>query len=394
VIRRTTRDAPASVGELWPPPAQTSLRRVTRSGQVGYLVVPSLRRPRVLVPLALPEAGLMLTRHGGTTAERAARTLWRGLHHVGIPGRLPVTRLCVTTEPDGIESYLSAALSRPVRIGVLLGPPRANAKPVLQIFDEAGATIAFAKLGSSTLTAALVDNEAMALALLGRSSPQAFTAPRLLHHGQWRHTPVVVQQALALSQSNRAPDEAPIAVMAEIAAVAGIHDRWLGDSDFLTRTAPGPQSHWHDVDLQPFGRLHAALTAAGSVPFGASHGDFGPWNMGTDGDRFEVWDWERFDPDVPLGFDAAHYRTQKALDEDLTPDMAWPAVTVEVSRLLDATDRDPDRAAVAAGCYLVAICSRYRRDAGDDPTPNLLRRMRWLSAAAAVAARSLDEAYA
>jgi hypothetical protein len=388
------RVPPPQVGPLWPAPARVRVNRSTGPGQIGYLVVPSLSRPRLLVPLAVPGATRMLRRHGGNRAQRAARSMWRLLHRSPFTARLPITRLTVTPEPNGIEAYLTARLSGPVRVGVLLGPPRANAKPVLQVFDESGATVAFAKLGSTALSAALVDNEAAALELLGRSAPRTFSAPALLSHGRWRGIPVLVQAPLALSQSDLAPDRPPIRVMAEIAALSGISEQHLDGTAFFAASDPGPRTWWHDIDLEPFRRLHAALGGAGSCAFGSCHGDFGPWNMGTDGKAVEVWDWERFAASVPVGFDAAHYRTQEAFARSIEPSAAWTSMVDDVSRLLAVLGLDPDRSPVAAGCYLLAICARYRRDAADAPTQTLRRRMRWLSATAAVAVRSLDGAYA
>jgi hypothetical protein len=379
---------------VWPAPARVRVSRGTGPGETGYLVVPSLSRPRLLVPVAVRGATQMLHRHGGNRAQRTARSIWRLLHRSAFTARLPMTRLAVTPEPGGIEAYLQGRLSGSVRIGVLLGPPRANAKPVLQVFDESGATVAFAKLGATTLTAALVDNEAAALALLGRSAPSTFRVPALLSHGRWRETPVLVQSALPLSQSDLAPASPPVPVMAEIAALSGLHEQRLDDSAFLAASDPGPQTRWYDVDLEPFRRLHASLGSAGSCPFGSCHGDFGPWNMATDGSVVEVWDWERFAAAVPVGFDAAHYRTQEAFARSVEPLAAWTSMVDDVSTLLTTLALDPDRACVAAGCYLLAICARYRSDAVTAPTPALRRRMRWLSATAAVAVQSLDGAYA
>jgi hypothetical protein len=388
------RVAPRDVEPVWPAPARVRVSRSTGPRETGYLVVPSLSRPRLLVPLAVRGAGQMLRRHGGNRAQRAARSIWRLLHRSAFTARLPFTRLTVTPEPGGIEAYLGARLSGSVRIGVLLGPPRANAKPVLQVFDESGATVAFAKLGSTTLTAALVDNEATALVLIGRSAPSTFSAPTVLSHGRWRGTPVLVQSALALSQSDLAPGTPPVPVMAEIAALSGIREQRLDDSAFLAASDPGPQTCWHDIDLQPFRRLHAALGTVGFCAFGSCHGDFGPWNMATDGAVVEVWDWERFATAVPVGFDAAHYRTQEAFARSVDPSVAWTSMVDDVSTLLTTLGLDPGRASIAAGCYLTAICARYRSDSGEAPTPTLRRRVRWLSATAGAAVQSLDGAYA
>jgi hypothetical protein len=393
VSLRSRRTPPPQTAQLWPPPAQARLSRVTRSDQTGYLVVPSLHRPRLLMPLAVPGADRMLTRHRGNRAELAVRGLWRAVQRSGMAGRSPVTRLSVTPEPAGIEAYLTSALARTVRFGVLLGPPRANAKPVLQIFDESGTTVAFAKLGSNPLSASLVDNEASALARLGRLTTRTFRAPGLLHHGHWRRLPVIVQEALPLSQSNQAPVDAPTVVMAEIAQLFGIRDQRLDESDFLGSIMPSSDISWHGVDMRPFQRLFSSLASVGTCPFGSCHGDFGPWNMGTDGTRFEVWDWERFEDGVPVGFDAAHYRTQVAVASDAEPRSTWPHILRDISDLLETLGRDADHAPAAAGSYLLAICSRYRRDAGDVPTPRLRRRMDWLSANAAMAVESLEGAH-
>ena len=131
-----------------------------------------------------------------------------------------------------------------------------------------------------------------------------------------------------------------------------------------------------------------------SCAFGSCHGDFGPWNMATDGAVVEVWDWERFAASVPVGFDAAHYRTQEAFARSIEPSAAWTSMVDDVSTLLTTLRLDPDPASIAAGGYLLAICARYRSDAADAPTPTLRRRMRWLSATAAVAVQSLEGAYA
>jgi hypothetical protein len=396
----TGPEVPPQVAGLWPPPARAVVARRTGAGQVGYLVVPSLRRPRVLMPLRVADADRMLSRHGGNPAERAVRLLWRAGVRSTLAERLPAQRLAVTPAPDGIETHLADVLGHPVRMGVLLGPPRANLKPVLQIFDEIGATVAFAKLGMTALTTALLETEASALALLAARPRSTFTAPTLLHHGNWHDTPVLVQQALSLSQSEQAAPGAPVDVMAEIAAVNGISTRRLSGSRFLDGVhvddgrpdaiAQAVPQRWHDVDLSPFARLNDRLLSVDDCPFGSWHGDFGPWNMATDGTFVEVWDWERFEVDVPVGMDAAHYRAQVDIAARGDAERSWGAMVADVAAVQTALGVDAGAAETVAACYLVAICARYRRDAATGPTPALLRRIRWLAAAADVAVRSLE----
>jgi hypothetical protein len=381
----TAREIPAHVASLWPAPARLSIGRSSTPGATAYLAVPSMRRPRLLMPTDVPNAHRMLHRHGGSWLDRAARLAFRRAHRSGLTGRLPVTRLSVSSEPGGIEAYLSEAVDQAVRIGVLLGPPRANLKPVVQLFSAAGETIAFAKVGVTTLSQALVENEAWALEFLASQPTATFEAPTLLHRGVWRGLPVVVQAPLSLAQdaADRTPAEPPLRVMVEIAALGGISQQPLASSDLISGPATD-DADWHGIDLEPIAALGGTLRQFGDVPFGAWHGDFGPWNMGVDGSRVQVWDWERFALGVPVGFDAAHYQVQRGVAAGADPVLAWHRIVADVRAVHAALGLDDTAGAVGAA-YLLAIVARYRHDAADGPTPALRRRLTWLAQVASVA---------
>ena len=107
----------------------------------------------------------------------------------GFARLLPLARLGVQPDPQGIEAFVADAVGQPVKLGVLLGPARANRKPVLQIFDESGRTIAFAKLGLTALTERLLATEADALTRLSTLDLTSFAAPTPLFHGAWNGAP-------------------------------------------------------------------------------------------------------------------------------------------------------------------------------------------------------------
>jgi hypothetical protein len=377
------------IAGLWPAPARVSAGRATNADETGYLVVPSMRRPRLLVPADVRGAERMFSRHGGSRLDRAARTAWRRAHRSGLASRLPLARLSVAAEPEGIEAYLAEALGVDVRIGVLLGPPRANLKPVVQIFSAAGDTVAFAKVGLTPLAARLLAAEAVALELLAAKETHTFTAPVLLHHGSWKGNPVLVESVLPLAQGDNAPAVPPLEVMVEIAGLVGVTSQPL--SSMAAFDASPPAADWHGVDLRALGTLHATLAEVGDVPFGAWHGDFGPWNMGVEGRRVEVWDWERFAVGVPVGFDAAHYQVQRGVAAGSDPVLAWHRIVADVEAVLHASGLDESAAPAIASAYLLEIANRYRGDAADDPTERLRRRMTWLAAVAAVAQGQIQE---
>jgi hypothetical protein len=307
-------------------------------------------------------------------------------------------RVRVVPDPDGIESYLSSALGRTVRIGVLLGPPRANLKPVLALYGDEpltagrpGPVLGFAKVATTDITAPLLAAEAAALQRLEISPVPGVVAPRLLHHGTWRGRGVLVATALPLAQTGRRPARIGSDVVAGIARVAGVSEHPLRQSGFWQRHghAALPEG-WSDVDGTAWRRLVDSVPDVTCL-FGSWHGDLGPWNAAQGDDHLELWDWERFESDVPAGMDAVHWPVQVALAAGAPVSQAWPTIHESVVGCLDTLQRNVYEAPVVTAAYLVAVLDRYRQDASEAPTPALLARVRWLLALADVVTSALDK---
>ncbi len=140
-----------------------SLGRRPAGGAADYLVLPSPSQPQLLVPLAPAGADLVLERRSRTLPSRLAKTMVAAGIRAGILRVLPVRRL--TVGDPALDELVGWLGGRPGdRLGVLVGPPRANRKPVLRLLARDGSTTAFAKLGATPVTAALVRSEAAALA--------------------------------------------------------------------------------------------------------------------------------------------------------------------------------------------------------------------------------------
>jgi hypothetical protein len=386
----------ATLAALWPPPAVLQPVRALRVAGEHYLAVPSTGAPRLLVPSRVPGADRMLARHGGGRRTRVARRALRLAHRVGLTSLAPMPRLRVLTDPAGIEKHLTGLLGRPVRLGVLLGPPRANLKPVLQVFAPDGTVLAFAKVATTAVTAPLLSTEAEALRQLALRPVPGVRTPALLDHGCWRDLQVLVQEALPSAQSGRQPTVLPAKELAAVAASGGLRRTALDGSAFWDEVSDVGSSRWHGLDVSPMGRLRDAVPPGAALAFGAWHGDFGPWNAAWGDGELEVWDWERFDPDVPAGLDAAHWRAQVDLGTD--PTVAWRAMCLDVLGVLDllsgpGPDDEPagSDGALVAACYVLAIWSRYRRDAGASATSALRTRVAWLCDLAEVAQDTVQE---
>jgi len=253
-------------------------------------------------------------------------------------------------------------------------------------------------VATSGLTATLLQTEADTLRRLVRRPVPGVRTPALIDHGSWRDLQVLVQEALPSAQSGRQPSVLPASALAAVATSGGLRRTALGGSAFWARVSDVGAPAWHGLDVTAMAALRDAMDVGAECTLGAWHGDFAPWNAARGTGALEVWDWERFESDVPVGLDAAHWRAQ--LDVGTDPAAAWRAMLRDVAAVLEAVPagEDPVRGAQpeapgpVAGCYLLAIWARYRRDAADTVTPALRSRVAWLCSLATMAAPMIEGA--
>jgi len=320
---------------LWPPPASASLSRglrvrAARGRERDFVVLPSGRRPRLLVPSGRRASAAAVRRYGepgSVTAWAGSRALALALAaggaSVGLGGRLRVSADPPAGTPDPpagtadlpagtIEAYLRSVLGYEVLISTHLGAARANRKPVLQLLTTRGETAGFAKVSVNPLTRDLIRAERAALDTLAAEDFRELTVPRVLHHGQWQGREVLILNALPVWRRRKALRPGQLtAAMTEVAAVGGRSRGPLAGSDYLARLQGRLEASQAGPDRAALSDALDTLAAAGTeLSFGAWHGDWTGWNMASTADGLLVWDWERFDLGVPAGFDFLHYRLQ------------------------------------------------------------------------------------
>lgn len=372
-----------TVARLWP---DTSAAVVVGLGSPGagdadWFVLPSRSRPRLLVPTGTRAAAVMLRRHDAGRRDALIRALLRRGVATGLLRWLPTARLRVASRlpaGGGIATLCADVLQTPVSVGVLLGPERANQKPVLQVFSGAE-TLAFAKVDVSG-DPTLVDGEVTALARLAQAGLELLEVPRVLFHGRWQDLAVAVLSPLPASQARRSDDDPELHAAAEVAAIGGV--RLTPLVDVLTRLTAaldelpeGPDTvRVHDV----LGRLAGAAPSL-SLSTGAWHGDWAPWNMGRspkDPGTLQVWDWERFATDVPYGLDAVHHRCQLLWRDGVPADRCGHHLEKAAAAMPAPPTGSPVPPDLLRTLYLVEIALRYLRDqpAGAPARP----RTRWI----------------
>ncbi|HZC27264.1 MAG TPA: phosphotransferase [Actinopolymorphaceae bacterium] len=409
---RTTMEALLDTTRLlWPSPAESSTNGTRRAGHEvvrEFLLLPHRRQPRIALPVgsaAMVAEVLRKYSQGLTFAERVGRTTLSGL--VRLPGinatltRTVPHRLTVSApagHADGaFESYLSGILDNDVVIGVNLGQPRANRKPVVQALTADGRTLAFVKVGTSGASKRLVRGEAEALYSFWASGPpgDGLRVPRVIHYGQWRGLEVLVLSPLRPSSTRwRRRNAVPTIAMRALGTHLGTSSSILAEGPAWERAHAASTALADKEQAARFERIVAAVGARyGSTPLtvGAWHGDWTPWNMAWDGDNLLLWDFERFAAGVPLGFDLAHYHLQSVLRdrgeaaagrqiraELAAPDGAGRPVRKAMTSDADAlAGNDPE--AVLAG-YLVELARRYVLASEPAEGTPLRARTEWLIA--------------
>jgi hypothetical protein len=388
-------------GRGWHPPRGRSRATTPPPGWADseYALVPGLGRPPLLVPASGSVAASAIRYFNGQRTLKVRLTtkvfslcLASGL---GGPAYLGRVRVRVPRGAESIETHLRDVLSRNLQVSMSVGPPRANRKPVLQLLTSSGEPTAFAKIGTNPLTCDLVRTEHAALTSLGQSSLRRITTPRVLHYGEWNGLRIVVLSPLPVWRPRRPLDAAELAAaMNEVAQVNGLQARPLRDSGYLRRLhdritaleqAPERAALLQALDLLT--RRHGGTV----LRFGAWHGDWSPWNMASTDPDLLVWDWERFATDVPLGFDALHYRLQSQVGPGhAAPRAAAADSSGHAPRTLAPFGITAEQARITTALYLTDLATRYLADKQEEFGARNGAAGTWLIPAIATAAQAPD----
>jgi hypothetical protein len=312
---RAVTDVPALNHPLWPQGAATG--QLSDAPSERYLVLPSLTDPRLVVPTRPRRSADRILRalRDRSSIRARAKTV-----AMSVAGRLN-SRTHYLPSPSLFDAVAESLGGTPgdFSIGVHLGPPRANRKPVLAVTDAAGTLVAFAKCGVDALTDQLVGHEAEVLADLAARKARGALAhvvvPELMARGLHAGHEYVVQTPIPTTPRTRDP-EVVTAAQTEVAALGrgpfAQSDRLAAiRRDWMVRAESDD-----DAVVSAFARLATTWcdeAEESGLQWGSWHGDWRATNMATTPAGCSVWDWERFAEGVPLGYDALHLFLTKRL---------------------------------------------------------------------------------
>jgi hypothetical protein len=294
-----------------------------------YLALPRASNPRLLVPLASRRAAAAaLARNHDATARksRLVKALLGAGLRLGLAQRLLPDRVEVRVTGGPTESAGGLLLTehlrdifgrRDLHVAVILGTPRPNRKPVLQVMTGRGEILGYVKAAWNDLTRGLVRHEAAMLVELASVPRVTFTAPHVIHHGPWGELELLAASPLpnAVRPEQSQVFDPPIPVIREVAGLRGISTAslaaspyWAGVRERLASRAavllPGAAD-----PLQRVVDHVEARFGESELRFGTWHGDFTPWNMARLDNAVFIWDWERSAP-APVGLDLLHFLFQ------------------------------------------------------------------------------------
>lgn len=380
---------------LWPGgplPDEPQGRTGPATGQT-FLAVPGGRSPSLLLPAERNAAAAALRAYGGHGSRLSSlRTrVAGGVMASGLGALLFRDRLTVSGGGDTISGELERILGVPVQVALRAGPPRANRKPVLAVVDDQARVLAFAKIGTSPLAERLVRAEGETLRRLGSIGTGTVRAPRAVHIGMWREMALLVQEALPIQSSRPVGTAALLCLVRDLSQAFGTTTVEWGLSeharrvrDRLTKLCPG------EATSELLAALDILEAREQPVPMGSWHGDLTPWNCAYGDGSVLVWDWERFETDVPVGFDLLHFRLQGSLARAGATSRQQPdALVATAASHLTALGLTPEQAAFTAVAYLMEIATRYLIDDQAGAGAGVGEVERWLLPAIMDAANGL-----
>lgn len=356
---------------LWPEASATNSELQRATDELSLIALPNARRPRLILPSRPKKVAARAIRNYKASATGRQLVVTRTLAamaRLGVLGVLP-NRLTVTSSRQSIDRRISTLLGTHVHIAVYIGPDRAVQKPILQVIDTNGNTLAFAKLSTRALTRALIRHEAESLTLLQSLGLREFGTPRVLAHTTWHDSELLIQSAIQPGDSAvRLRKKLPGATT-ELMGCLGITEQpWLSGEyrQSLVERLMHLEHNYHAPQLQRLLVGLDARLARGPIRLGAWHGDWGPWNMTTTSDQLIAWDWEHFQSGVALGLDAAHFDLSELTTAHGRPMTEAFQLLVRgefpglVAELKELPARD-----VLFSLYLLEISLRYL-EAGED----------------------------
>lgn len=330
---------------------------------MSHVQIPPRGPARFVLPDHDGRAAAQGLRFFGSGRRGAARRAMEWGVSRGLGKRLPQTE--ESTELARLLTEVCVQEGLPGEFVIHLGPPRSNRKPVAVILDASGPT-ALVKVGMNRLTNSLVRNESTALRTLGEREHDLFRAPDVLGAGSIEEHEYLVQSVLPVEREGAAVQASDLArVSAQVAAFEAASPSALADGEWGQKMAARVAALPAGADRTAIesGWTSLCRTSVHEFSHGSWHGDLSPWNCISAGSTVLVWDWERWDTGIPVGFDLLHWHLFRGVADGLTFAQAALRLTQSGSdALTDSGLCEPSYCDELINAYLIEIATRFTTD--------------------------------
>lgn len=286
----------------------------------SFVVLPSLQRPRLLLPAAAP-----------TPARARLLRAHNEPPYVGPRTMLPALRKALQVEPlssmagpkvhvvlpvEQGELTLRHVVGRQLRVSprelvLSLSMRDDGTRPTIRVTGLDGVPLLFLKVADAPLRVGRLGQEQDALRALQLAPAPGIRASAPLVDLHWHGRRVTGVAALPLDpRPGTRPAEATSSALSDLQASQPMtlerlrESAWLHELRDRVEGAPKPMQeplHSHlDRITKHYGHTFYAL--------GRTHGDWLPWHMAwTDDGDLAVWDWEHSHAQAPLLLDTLHW---------------------------------------------------------------------------------------
>lgn len=359
---------------LWPPPHtitySTTPRLRPKSSDLTLAVLPTRSSPNVLVPTRPRRVASTSLRNYKSPMSRKSRVQGNVISSVARLGAARLIPGVITIRGRGehpsLVGHLATHLGEDLHIGIALGPPRANRKPVLQLMRENGTAVAFVKVGLNTLTRSRVAAEYSALRHLASLDLGPLIVPDLVHIPPWEGAECLVTRPVRTWTGEGINPHSRARALRALVAAAPSDTFTLTSSPWWQDLALRLEDLPTDAGGRKLRKLGARIgQAAGGTALlhGAAHGDWSPWNLSTDRGKTVAWDWERFETKAPVGIDAIHFAVQEQIRLiRATPRAALEHVRSRAEALVEENGGTESAGECLFALYLLQLGERFIAD--------------------------------
>ena len=303
-----------------------------------YAVLPSSRHPRFLVPIRDRKraAAALGIYNAQRPFARMSKQLLATALRAGIARPLLRDRILIRSQlfREALQPIFDGRQN--ISFAISIGTPGPNQKPVLQITNELGQELGYAKVGWNERTVSAVSKEEAALRRIETVRFAGASVPKVLYAGWLGKRYLMVQSPCGVPEPARAKLTAKhVHFLAQLHLAAPSFDKLpypeRSQIALLRRDGYHYFAHVLDGAREYCARFETA-------PFGPLHGDFTPWNIRRDCDRLAIVDWECYRRTAPAAWDLFHFIVAGGVEiEDSLPGRIYLEITGsgDTSRLVN-----------------------------------------------------------